>query len=51
MRAIAWLLHHETSFLNLTLGMPEMLKPTSLIMGAGLGLDVACITDGRFSGG
>ena len=31
--------------------MPEMLKPTSLIMGAGLGLDVACITDGRFSGG
>lgn len=33
------------------LGMPEMLKPTSLIMGAGLGLDVACLTDGRFSGG
>lgn len=32
-------------------GMPEMLKPTSLIMGAGLGLDVACLTDGRFSGG
>ncbi|KAG6909128.1 hypothetical protein DXG01_001880 [Tephrocybe rancida] len=32
-------------------GMPEMLKPTSLIMGAGLGLDVACMTDGRFSGG
>ena len=32
-------------------GMPEMLKPTSLIMGAGLGYDVACITDGRFSGG
>lgn len=31
--------------------MPEMLKPTSLIMGAGLGLDVALITDGRFSGG
>ncbi|KAJ8494794.1 hypothetical protein ONZ45_g13115 [Pleurotus djamor] len=31
--------------------MPEMLKPTSLIMGAGLGLDVACLTDGRFSGG
>ena len=28
-----------------------MLKPTSLIMGAGLGLDVACLTDGRFSGG
>ncbi|KAI3607603.1 dihydroxy-acid dehydratase [Moniliophthora roreri] len=34
-----------------TPGMPEMLKPTSLIMGAGLGLDVACLTDGRFSGG
>lgn len=33
------------------LGMPEMLKPTSLIMGAGLGHDVACLTDGRFSGG
>nr|ODN87799.1 dihydroxy-acid dehydratase [Cryptococcus depauperatus CBS 7855] len=32
-------------------GMPEMLKPTSLIMGAGLGYDVACVTDGRFSGG
>ncbi|WP_440615854.1 dihydroxy-acid dehydratase [Cysteiniphilum sp. 6C5] len=32
-------------------GMPEMLKPTSLIMGAGLGQDVALITDGRFSGG
>ncbi|KAJ3881704.1 dihydroxy-acid dehydratase [Lentinula edodes] len=32
-------------------GMPEMLKPTSLIMGAGLGFDVACLTDGRFSGG
>jgi len=32
-------------------GMPEMLKPTSMIMGAGLGLDVACLTDGRFSGG
>lgn len=28
-----------------------MLKPTSLIMGAGLGHDVACMTDGRFSGG
>lgn len=28
-----------------------MLKPTSLIMGAGLGKDVACLTDGRFSGG
>jgi dihydroxy-acid dehydratase len=34
-----------------TSGMPEMLKPTSLIMGAGLGKDVACLTDGRFSGG
>ena len=32
-------------------GMPEMLKPTSLIMGAGLGKSVALITDGRFSGG
>ncbi|KDN39699.1 dihydroxy-acid and 6-phosphogluconate dehydratase [Tilletiaria anomala UBC 951] len=32
-------------------GMKEMLKPTSLIMGAGLGHDVACVTDGRFSGG
>ena len=32
-------------------GMPEMLKPTSLIMGAGLGKIVALITDGRFSGG
>ena len=32
-------------------GMPEMLKPTSAIMGAGLGSDVAMITDGRFSGG
>ncbi|KZS93756.1 dihydroxy-acid dehydratase [Sistotremastrum niveocremeum HHB9708] len=32
-------------------GMPEMLKPTSLIMGAGLGQDVASLTDGRFSGG
>lgn len=32
-------------------GMPEMLKPTSLIMGAGLGQTVALITDGRFSGG
>ena len=32
-------------------GMPEMLKPTSLIMGAGLGDKVALITDGRFSGG
>lgn len=32
-------------------GMPEMLKPTSAIIGAGLGLSVALITDGRFSGG
>lgn len=32
-------------------GMPEMLKPTSAIMGAGLGKSVALITDGRFSGG
>jgi dihydroxy-acid dehydratase len=32
-------------------GMPEMLSPTSVIMGAGLGNDVALITDGRFSGG
>ena len=32
-------------------GMPEMLTPTSVIMGAGLGADVALITDGRFSGG
>lgn len=32
-------------------GMPEMLKPTSAIMGAGLGKNVALITDGRFSGG
>tara|TARA_B100001750_G_C15435063_1_gene560408 strand:- start:238 stop:1302 length:1065 start_codon:yes stop_codon:yes gene_type:complete len=32
-------------------GMPEMLGPTSVIMGAGLGQDVALITDGRFSGG
>jgi dihydroxy-acid dehydratase len=31
--------------------MPEMLKPTSAIMGAGLGNSVALITDGRFSGG
>jgi dihydroxy-acid dehydratase len=31
--------------------MPEMLKPTSAITGAGLGKDVALITDGRFSGG
>jgi dihydroxy-acid dehydratase len=32
-------------------GMPEMLKPTAAIMGAGLGKEVALITDGRFSGG
>lgn len=32
-------------------GMPEMLKPTAAIMGAGLGQEVALITDGRFSGG
>lgn len=32
-------------------GMPEMLKPTSALIGAGLGNDVALITDGRFSGG
>ena len=32
-------------------GMPEMLKPTSLIIGAGLGKSIALITDGRFSGG
>ncbi len=32
-------------------GMPEMLKPTSAIMGAGLGKSVALVTDGRFSGG
>jgi len=32
-------------------GMPEMLKPTSAIIGAGLGNSVALITDGRFSGG
>ncbi len=32
-------------------GMPEMLKPTSAIMGAGLGKSIALITDGRFSGG
>lgn len=31
--------------------MPEMLTPTSAIMGAGLGSDVAMLTDGRFSGG
>ena len=31
--------------------MPEMLTPTSAIMGAGLGNDVALLTDGRFSGG
>jgi len=32
-------------------GMPEMLKPTAALMGAGLGKDVALVTDGRFSGG
>src|ERR1044071_9555964 len=32
-------------------GMPEMLTPNSAIMGAGLGKDVALLTDGRFSGG
>ena len=32
-------------------GMPEMLTPTSAIIGAGMGSDVALITDGRFSGG
>ncbi len=32
-------------------GMPEMLTPTSAVIGAGLGQDVALITDGRFSGG
>ena len=32
-------------------GMREMLSPTSAVMGAGLGKDVALITDGRFSGG
>ncbi|KAF7172905.1 hypothetical protein CNMCM6106_007071 [Aspergillus hiratsukae] len=32
-------------------GMPEMLKPSAAIMGAGLGQDVALLTDGRFSGG
>jgi len=32
-------------------GMPEMLKPTSILMGAGLGEHVALVTDGRFSGG
>jgi dihydroxy-acid dehydratase len=32
-------------------GMPEMLTPTSAIMGAGLGKEVAMLTDGRFSGG
>ena len=32
-------------------GMPEMLKPTSALIGAGLGNDIALITDGRFSGG
>jgi dihydroxy-acid dehydratase len=32
-------------------GMPEMLKPTSALIGSGLGKSVALITDGRFSGG
>jgi dihydroxy-acid dehydratase len=32
-------------------GMPEMLTPTSILMGAGLGQEVALLTDGRFSGG
>ena len=32
-------------------GMPEMLRPSSAVMGAGLGRDVALVTDGRFSGG
>ena len=32
-------------------GMPEMLTPTSVIMGSGMGKDVALVTDGRFSGG
>jgi dihydroxy-acid dehydratase len=32
-------------------GMPEMLTPTSAVIGAGLGDDVALVTDGRFSGG
>jgi dihydroxy-acid dehydratase len=32
-------------------GMPEMLTPTSAVMGAGLGTSVALLTDGRFSGG
>lgn len=31
--------------------MKEMLNPTSIVMGAGLGQDVALVTDGRFSGG
>lgn len=31
-------------------GMPEMLRPTSALMGCGLGADVAVLTDGRFSG-
>jgi hypothetical protein len=45
------MLWHPTYLYFFLEGMPEMLKPTSLIMGAGLGLDVACLTDGRFSGG
>lgn len=43
-------LRRRCSHLHLT-GMPEMLKTTSMVIGAGLGLDVACVTDGRFSGG
>ena len=44
--------NHAYALISFSLtGMPEMLKPTSLIMGAGLGMDVACLTDGRFSGG
>jgi hypothetical protein len=37
--------------MNDEIGMPEMLKTTSMVIGAGLGMDVACVTDGRFSGG
>ena len=32
-------------------GMPEMIAPSSFIMGAGMGREVALVTDGRFSGG
>ena len=45
------MLWHPSNLYFFFEGMPEMLKPTSLIMGAGLGQDVACLTDGRFSGG